>query len=93
LSNKKERQMRRIRLRKFTAKGIEACLGTRLRKWRKLNKLKGYQLADHIGLSQASLSDIENNHTHPSANTVALLIKKTNINPIWLLLNEGDMER
>ena len=75
------------------AVAVEPYLGTRLKKWRILNNLKGYELANAIGVSQGSLSDIENNKSHPSANTLALLYTRTNINIIWLLIKKGEMER
>ncbi len=74
-------------------KGIEPYLGTRLKKWRALNNLKGCELASALGISQGSLSEIENNKTHPSANTLALMYLRTNINIIWLLTKLGEMER
>ena len=73
--------------------GVKPYLGTRLRKWRITNNLKGYELAKLIGISQGSLSDLENNVSHPSANTLALLYLNTTINIIWLLIQEGEMER
>jgi len=77
---------------KIRGSGVAPYLGSRLRKWRILNKLLGFQLADLIGVASGSLSEIECNKTHPSANTLAKLLKKTNISVVWLLLNKGDME-
>ncbi len=68
-------------------------IGTRLRKWRKSCGLKGYELAKNIGISQGSLSDIENNKSLPSAETLIKLYKVTEINIIWLLMEEGPMNR
>lgn len=78
---------------RMPALGIKPYLGTRLKQWRKFNELRGYQLAAQIGISQGSLSDIENNKSHPSANTLALLHLHTNVNILWLILEEGEMER
>ena len=68
-------------------------IGTRLREWRKSSGLKGYELAKNIGISQGSLSDIENNKSLPSAETLIKLYKVTEINIIWLLMEEGPMNR
>jgi len=68
-------------------------LGSRLRHWRKSIGLKGYQLAMKIGISQGSLSDIENNKSLPSAETLAKLHKITGLNIIWLLMGDGPMHR
>ena len=68
-------------------------IGTRLRKWRKSNGLKVYELAKNIGVSQPSLSDIENNKSLPSAETLIKLYKTTDISIIWLLMEEGPMNR
>lgn len=50
--------------------GVAEFLGGRLRKWRKTLPLKSYQLAQLIGISQGSLSDIENNKSLPSAEEI-----------------------
>ncbi|MGV7220458.1 MAG: helix-turn-helix domain-containing protein [Nitrospinales bacterium] len=73
--------------------GAAELLGTRLRKWRKTLPLKSYQLARLIHISQGSLSDIENNKSLPSADTIAKLYQHTRLNIIWLLLNKGPMYR
>ena len=72
--------------------GIVGNLGTRLRKWRKIKKMKGIQLAKKIGISQASLSVIENNYSLPSVDTLTKLHECTDFNIIWLLVNEKPME-
>ncbi len=73
--------------------GVQPYLGTRLNQWRIENGLKGYKLAAKLGISQGSLSDIQNNKSHPSADTLARFHKFTNINILWLLLNKGEMEQ
>ena len=64
-------------------------LGTRLRQWRKTLPLKSFELAKLIKISQGSLSDIENNKSLPSADTIAKLYQYSNLNIIWLLLGKG----
>jgi len=73
--------------------GAAKNLGTRLRQWRKTLPLKSFQLAKLIKISQGSLSDIENNKSLPSADTIAKLYQFTDLNIIWLLLGKGPMER
>jgi len=67
--------------------------GDRIEKWRKQSKLKGYELARKIGISQGSLSDIQNNKSLPSADTLARFHQLTDINIIWILNNKGPMLR
>ena len=74
-------------------KGAEKNLGTRLREWRKTLPLKSFELAKLIKISQGSLSDIENNKSLPSADTIAKLYLYTDLNIIWLLLGKGPMTR
>ena len=66
--------------------GIANFLGDRLRRWRKSIPMKSFELAKLIQISQGSLSDIENNKSLPSADTLAKLYLKTDINIIWLLV-------
>jgi len=73
--------------------GVHAKLGDRLRGWRKTTFNRAYQLGEHIKISQGSLSDIENNKSHPSANTLAKLHNLTHLNIIWLLTGRGEIVR
>ncbi len=73
--------------------GVSKFLGSRLRQWRKTLPLKSFELAKLIHISQGSLSDIENNKSLPSADTLAKLYVYTNINLIWLLLGKGPMKK
>ncbi|MFT4579466.1 MAG: transcriptional regulator with XRE-family HTH domain [Nitrospinales bacterium] len=73
--------------------GTAKYLGHRLRQWRKSVPLKGYQLANTIGLSQGSLSEIETCKSLPSADTIAKLYQHTNLNIIWLLTGKGPIRK
>jgi len=66
-------------------------VGARLREWRIEQKFKVFQLADIIGISQGSMSNLENMKTTPSADTLAAFDRYTNINISWLLTGEGPM--
>lgn len=63
-------------------------MGTRIREWRKERNLKGYELAKRIKISPASLSDIENNKSCPSAVTLHNLSVYANIDIVWVLTGE-----
>ncbi len=73
--------------------GAVQILGDRLREWRRSIPLKSYELAKLISISQGSLSDIENNKSLPSADTIAKIYLNTNINIIWLLTGRGAMKK
>lgn len=74
--------------------GFRADVGRRLRTFRTERlKLKCYEMARHIGISQGSLSDIENGNAAPSAQTLANLARHTNINLYWLLHGKGTLCR
>ncbi len=60
-------------------------IGKRLREWRMEKGWKGYQSAKAIGISQGSLSDIENGKSYPSAPTIIKLMTRTDIDIYWLL--------
>ena len=68
-------------------------VGTRIRQWRKTTPLKGYELAKVLKISQGSLSDIENNKSLPSADTIAKFHAQTSINVLWLLTGKGPMTK
>ena len=73
--------------------GAANFLGDRLRQWRKSIPMKSYELAKLILISQGSFSDIENNKSLPSADTIAKIYQSTNINIIWLLTGKGPMKK
>lgn len=68
--------------------------GKRIREWRKSKKLKAYQLAKMIKISQGSLSVIENGKSDPSAKTILGFVLYTDIDFIWMMTgNKGEVER
>jgi len=67
-------------------------IGQRIKDFRSKKGYKVKELADIIGVSQGTLSDIENGKTRPSADTIAALVRNTDINPSWLLTGEGRIE-
>lgn len=66
-------------------------VGDRLKFWRKSQNLKGYELAEKIGISPASLSEIESQKSLPSSDTLIKLHSHTNLNIVWLLTSTGVM--
>ena len=62
--------------------------GDRIRQWRKSKKIKGYELAELIKISQGSLSDIENGKSDPSAKTILGFMLYTDIDFIWMMTGE-----
>jgi len=73
--------------------GTALGVGKRIREYRKMIGVKGYQFAKTIGISQGSLSDIENENSLPSADTIAKLHQTTPVNIIWVLLGKGSILR
>ncbi|WP_183355984.1 helix-turn-helix domain-containing protein [Geomonas silvestris] len=64
-------------------------IGSRIADYRRGLKFKVAEFARIIGISQGSLSDIENNKTKPSADTIEAIVRNTDINPGWLLTGVG----
>jgi transcriptional regulator with XRE-family HTH domain len=55
--------------------------------------LKITHLAALTKISQGALSDIKNSNREPKAGILEKFIRGTDINPFWLFLGEGPMER
>jgi len=68
-------------------------VGERLRLWRKSLSLKLLDVKKIIGVSQGSLSDLENNNSLPSARTLTQLHLKTDLDIGWLLTGEDSVSR
>lgn len=63
--------------------------GKRLRNYRKAKGIKGVEFAKYMGISQASLSAIENDKASTSVQAITNLVQNTDINIYWLLTGEG----
>ena len=86
------KESRKPKRKKFVgSKVIKAGMGDRLKSWRKAAKLNLTQLAKKLGLGITTLSEIESNKSLPSADTLARLHKKTNLNILWLMFQEENM--
>lgn len=66
-------------------------IGRRLREYRKSKELTVAEFAKIIGVSQGTLSDIENEKTWPSAETLVAVVRHTDISPVWLVVGSGAM--
>lgn len=71
----------------------KATPGQRLREWRKSAHLKLVGLSEKIDVAASSLSELENEKSLPSADTLSKLCHQTNLNIIWLLTGHGSMIR
>lgn len=63
--------------------------GSRLQSYRMAKRLTGKQLADIIGISQGSLSELENGKREPSGKVFYGIAKNTDIDLNWLITGEG----
>lgn len=68
-------------------------VGKRLRTWRKSCSYKLVEFSKKIGVSQGSLSDLENDKSLPSATTLTNLIIHTDVDLVWLLTGKGAVVR
>lgn len=68
-------------------------VGQRLRAWRKSKSLRLVDVSEKIGVSQGSLSDMENGKSLPSAGTLTGLCMNTDVNICWLLTGHGSVVR
>lgn len=66
-------------------------IGERIKKFRIYEKLTMKVFAELIGITQGALSGLESCKSKPSSDTLASIVKHTNINPVWLLIGEGQM--
>ena len=69
----------------------DSYIGKRLKEYRLSIGLNGKQFAEIIGISQSSLSEIETGKNKPSADTISLIVRHTDINPVWILTGEGSV--
>ncbi|MFQ5673652.1 MAG: helix-turn-helix domain-containing protein [Nitrospinales bacterium] len=67
--------------------------GQRLRTWRKSSRMKLMDLSEKINVAASSLSELENDKSLPSADTLSKLYFHTDIDIIWLLTGVGTMLR
>ncbi len=68
-------------------------IGKRLRRWRSTSKLKLIGLSEKINVAASSLSELENDKSLPSSETLVKLYNETDLDIIWLLTGNGRMFR
>ena len=66
-------------------------IGQRLRRWRLASKLKLIGLSGKINVAASSLSELENDKSLPSSETLVKLYHETDLDIIWLLTGNGRM--
>lgn len=64
-------------------------LGEKLKSIRKLNKLNQNEFSILIGISQATLSELEKDKYKPSLETIISIKNKFDVNFEWLLLDDA----
>ncbi|WP_341279751.1 helix-turn-helix transcriptional regulator [Paenibacillus sp. FSL H8-0537] len=64
-------------------------LGERIREIRKKNQMNQMEFSNRVGVSQGTLSELEQNKYNPSLETLLAIIKEFNVHATWLLF--GDM--
>ncbi|MCC3359681.1 helix-turn-helix domain-containing protein [Bacillus sp. REN16] len=62
-------------------------LGNRIKYVRKTNKLNQVEFAKIIGISQGTLSEVEQDKYNPSIETIILIHKNFKVDLEWLLVN------
>ena len=63
--------------------------GERIRALRRQLDVSQKIFAQHLGISQSTLSQVENGHHYPSIESLGKLIGELNINANWVLLGQG----
>ncbi|MEX2416311.1 MAG: helix-turn-helix transcriptional regulator [Paenibacillaceae bacterium] len=67
---------------------MTSSIGDRIRILRKSNKLNQIQFANLIGVSQGTLSELEQDKYKPSLDTIIAIKKKFGSNINWLIFGE-----
>lgn len=63
-------------------------IGQRIKEYRESIGLKVIPFANKIGIAQSTLSAIETGKSKPSAETLAQIIRNTDIDAVWLITGE-----
>ena len=66
-------------------------IGYRLKKWRKTSDLRLVGLSQKINVAASSISELENDKSLPSTDTLVKLYYNTNLDILWLLTGNGSM--
>lgn len=65
-------------------------LGQRIKNVRKRNKLNQIEFAKIIGVSQGTLSELEQNKYNPSIETIISIHNKFKVDIEWLIINQNE---
>jgi transcriptional regulator with XRE-family HTH domain len=66
-------------------------IGKRIKEYRVSTRHKTVEFSRLVGVSQGTLSDIENEKSKPAFDTIEAIIRNTDINPSWLFTGQGPM--
>lgn len=69
-----------------------STIGSRIKMIRKTNKVNQVDFSNQIGISQATLSELEQDKYKPSVETVLAISRYYDINNEWLLLGNDNSE-
>lgn len=64
-------------------------IGSRIRAIRKLNKINQVDFSNRIGISQATLSELEQDKYKPSVETVLSIVSEFGVNIEWILIGDS----
>ena len=67
-------------------------LGERIREVRKNHQMNQTEFSNRIGVSQGTLSELEQNKYNPSLETISAIIKVFNVSAEWLLFGDAVSE-
>lgn len=67
-------------------------IGSRIRAIRKLNKINQVDFSNRIGISQATLSELEQDKYKPSVETILSIVSEFGVNIEWILIGGKDSE-
>lgn len=69
---------------------LQASLGDRIKIIRKTNRLNQHEFSNLIGISQATLSELEQGKYNPSLETILSIHKVFKTNLSWLLIGDNN---
>lgn len=91
MADEKTSKQRKKKVAPATSTSGVGLFGKKIREYRWKKGLTLVELAKKLGISHGTLSEIENEKTSPSHNTILALTTKTDINPVWLFADIGEM--
>ncbi len=75
------------------SRNVEQKIGARLQAFRREKSYSIRRLSEITGIAASTLSEIETEKYEPGAQKLQDLVRKTDLNALWLLTGEGEMLR